>query len=215
MESIAILRHSVRIFEVIAFVVGLFYFKRTNTSYWKCFPFYIGLVAFIELMGWYFSAHKMYDENVKLYRFVGFPVQFIFLFWLYKMILELKDKIFVFCTIIYILSWVLEYNFLPKQEFSMMSVSFTVGNLILLILVFLYFYQLINSDKIITFSKQRAFWVSLGVLVYYLGCFPFYGLFNTLLKNFDLYLIYLNIVLVLGSLMYILFIASFIWGKEN
>lgn len=215
MESIELLRHCVRISEILAFVIGMFCFDKKDAIHWKLFPFYIGAVAVIELLGWYFATQKLYSENNLLYRFVGFPVQFIFLFWLLGQIIEVRYKAFFVSTLVYVVCWILEYYFIPKEGHITMSMSFSVANLILLILVFIYFYQIINAEQLLTFYHQRSFWVSLGVLLYYLGGFPYYGLFNALLKNYDFFLIYTHIILVLATLMYLCFSISFIWGKEK
>ncbi len=60
------------------------------------------------------------------------------------------------------------------------------------------------------------FWVSLGLLLYYLGAFPYYGLRNVLARDFQgVYITYTYIVYVLDILMYLMFTISFIWGKPN
>lgn len=217
MGSIELLRHCVRISEVLAFIIGLFYFDRKDSLHWRYFPFYVGTVAAIELFGWYLATQKLYLYNNNLYRFIGFPVQFIFLFWLLSRIMAIKNnyKAFIISTSVYVLCWIAEYYFIPQEGHITMSISFSVANLILLILVFLYFHQLINSKQLLTFYRQRSFWVSLGILLYYLGGFPYYGLFNALLKNYDFFLVYTHIILALGSLMYLCFSISFIWGKEK
>ncbi len=60
------------------------------------------------------------------------------------------------------------------------------------------------------------FWVSLGLLLYYLGTFPYYGLRNTFVKDFhDVFVTYTYIEYFLNSLMYLMFTISFIWGNPN
>lgn len=96
------------------------------------------------------------------------------------------------------------------------SFSSTVGNLLLLILIWSFFIQLVSSNAILTFRRNMLFWVSLGLLLFYLGAFPYYGLRNILARDFkEVYIIYTYIVYVLDILMYVMFTISFIWGKPN
>lgn len=60
------------------------------------------------------------------------------------------------------------------------------------------------------------FWISLGLLIYYLGAFPYYGMRNVLAKEYkEIYITYGYIIYVLDILMYVMFTISFIWGKPN
>lgn len=217
MERIEFLKNFVVFSELISFVVGIYFIKKNTPIHWKLFPCYLGIIVLVEILAWYFNHQKLYDLNVYLYRFLD-PFLFIFLFVLYDKILKINRKhlIVALFSLMYIICWILEYYILPKARFASMSMSFSAGSLLLLILILIYFYRLIYSEKILFFYHQQAFWVSLGILVYYLGSFPFYGLFNVLIQKYQsLYLIYLQSVLVLSSLMYFLFAASFIWGKEK
>ncbi len=218
MERVEFLRNFVVFTEFLSFIIGLFFLRKLTSIHWKLFPFYLGVIFSIEVLAWYFIQKKLFDYNVYLYRFIAQPIQFFFIFWLYYKILKLKQKqlMLILFSTIYTVSWLLEYYIIPRERHASLSISFSVGSLLLLILILIYFYKLIYSAKILNFYHDRAFWVSSGILIYYLGSFPFYGLFNLLIQKYQtLHFLYFQVVLVLSSSMYLLFSASFIWGKEK
>jgi hypothetical protein len=217
MEKLNILRYLVFTSEFVAFLTGLFYFKKVNLL-WQIFCLYLGFTFIIEIISWYFILEKNTHVSVIIHRYFANPFQFMCLFWIFaKIVSNTKSGyIFLFSSMIFIVSWLLEYYFLQKSTFYWMSISYTVANIILIILVLTYFYQLITSDKILIFYNLQSFWFCLGVLIYYFATFPFFGMFNYLVEHYrNVHFIYFHIVLILDIFMYLLFAASFIWGKEK
>lgn len=217
MERIEIMRYMVFASELISSLVGILYLNKRD-GWWRVFPFCLLIIFVLDITGWYFVIQKEYQYNINLYRYVTNPFQFIYLFWIFDKIHNLKPKniLFRISSGIFIICWIIEYIFIPKVSFDWMSLSYSVNNLILILWVMYYFYKLMNSNEILLFFKKKAFWFSTGVLIYYLGTFPFYGMFNILHKNYhEIYIIYFQVVLSLDICMYLLFAASFIWGKEN
>jgi hypothetical protein len=94
-----------------------------------------------------------------------------------------------------------------------MSLNTTVGNLFLLILVMLEFLNQIKSDMIMSFKENKMFYINIGVTLFYIGNMPFFALYFDILeipKYWNNYYIYF---MVSNCLMYLLFAASFVWGK--
>jgi hypothetical protein len=218
MKAHEILRYVVIISEILAFIVGVYYYNKKSIKFSKSFVIYLGILSILDIAGLYLLKVKLWDLNALLYKYLDFPYQFIFLFWyLSKNIGVKRRKLLLFVSIIiYVVAWVLEYEFISKQKHGWMSLSFSVAGLILIILIFIYFFKLIKSEEILKFYEKQSFWICLGTLMYYLCSFPFYGMGNYLYqKSPELHLIYFQIVLLLATTMYLLFVASFIWGKEK
>ena len=218
METYKILRYIVVSSEIMAFIIGLFYYYKKTITFSKSFTIYLGIISVLEVVGLYLIEIKSWDLNATLYKYLAFPFQFGFLFWYLSKNIDVKRReLLLFVSIlIYVVAWVLEYEFISKQKHGWMSLSFSVAGLILIILIFIYFFELIKSEEILKFYNKQSFWICLGTLMYYLGSFPFFGMLNYLYqKSPDLHLIYFEIVLLLATTMYLLFAASFIWGKEK
>jgi hypothetical protein len=218
MGLIEFFRYSVMVTEAIAFFVSLIWMYKFGKKNAFIIPTYLAIIVAVETFGWYLALNEYYSHNIMLYRYFGMPIQYIFFFWYYGQIINRKNfnYIFFICFFGYLLSWLLEFYFLPKEFEDKMGISNTIGSLFILVLVFVFFYKLIRAKEILFFYRKQSFWISFGVLTYYLGSFPFYGAGNYLyLHNPNLYMIYIQIVFVLACIMYILFAASFIWGKQK
>ncbi len=194
-------------------ILGLFDWKSIRKNYWKFFPPYLIIMGLIEI------SRRACIEISSVYAFLTIltvPIEFLFFFWLLSKYSQMKLPI-ITGGVVYLLVCFIEFaeiNTLSNDYF--MSFSYSVGNIILLILILQYFYKLIYSDKILFFYQERMFWVSLGLLVYFLGTLPYFALFNLMLsKYFDLFVSYSWIQIFLNYTMYLLFAASFIWGEKE
>jgi len=156
--------------------------------------------------------------NLAYFNYFEIPIEFTFFILLFRRAFKLTRIYWlpIVCLIVYITSWLMDVFFFGKWEFIFNSFSCTIGNLLLLILILSYFIQLVTSNAILTFRNNMLFWVSLGLLLYYLGAFPYYGLRNTIAYNYrEINITYTYIMYVLNCLMYLMFTISFIWGKPN
>lgn len=219
MDTVSIIQLGLNFFELLACVTGFVYWRKINKSYWKWFPVYLGVIVMIELTGKLLM--NVYDDreaNLALYNYFGIPIQFLFFFWLfYRFFKTEKLRRWPIAGLaIYLACWMAERFFLTVTRTWFMSFSYTVGNIILLVLIILFFIKFINSDEILKYKQSMMFWVSLGLLAFYLGTFPYYALRNTLFDNYkQLANVYFYISFGLDYLMYILFTIAFIWGRPK
>ncbi|MBS1772865.1 MAG: hypothetical protein JST82_08390 [Bacteroidetes bacterium] len=182
------------------------------------FPYYLLFIVIAEFAGRIFKYYEMGEMNKFLYSYVVIPVEFLFFFWLfYQSFRKERYKwLPIFCMAIYLASWSIDMLLLTNKKFWFYSFSYTVGNLLLLILIFRFFMQLITTNAILHFRHNMLFWISTGLLVFFLGTFPYYGLLNTLnTKYTSLCIAYGYIVFTLNCLMYLMFTLSFVWGRQN
>lgn len=219
MDTVSIIQLGLNFFELLACVTGFAYWRKIHKSYWKWFPVYLGLIVMIELAGKILmNVYNDREANLTLYNYFGIPIQFLFFFWVfYKFFEEEKFRRWPIAGLsIYLACWVAERFFLVATRTWFMSFSYTIGNVILLVLIILFFIKFINSNEILKYRQSMMFWVSLGLLSFYLGTFPYYALRNTLLGNYkQLVNVYAYISFGLDYLMYIFFTIAFIWGKPK
>lgn len=205
--------------ELFAFVTGLLSWKKVKHSYWKWFVVYLGFILMLELTAKYIGyGLKNVKLNGEIYYFFGLPVQFFFIYWVfYKWFENRSEKIWpIIGCCVYILAWFADFLFLRGIRLWFSSFSYSMGNIILLVLIILFFLKFINSSEILNYKFSMMFWVCLGLILFYLGTFPFYALRNTLYLNYKkIFYPYWDISYVLNYLMYIFFALSFIWGKPK
>lgn len=199
-------------FELLAAIIGLINWQRVKNNYWKWFPFYLLLLPILETLT-YWTPKAMINY---INTFIIIPIEFLFFCWLFYKNSQQK-KIVILGSCIYIVSFIAEMLLAEKMKSRyFFSFSYSIGNLILLIFILRYFYYLIFTERILFFYRERMFWVALGLLVFYLGTFPYFGLYNLLVtKHFKLLISYTWVEIFLDYTMYLLFAASFIWGREK
>ena len=204
--------------EFIACITGFVYLRKLKGTFWIAFPIYLLCIVISEQIGNYLGRLHKYNENVAFFNLIEIPMEFLFFFWLFHKTSKSFsfNKLPIICAVIYITSWLTE-NILNWNTPSFLAGnSYTVGNLLLLILILRYFILLVTSDEILNFRTNRMFWVCSGLLLYYLGSAPFYGLRSILIKSFPALMEpFYTLVLVLNCIMYLMFAISFIWGKNT
>ncbi|MBL7701744.1 MAG: hypothetical protein JNM14_05810 [Ferruginibacter sp.] len=205
-------------FEITACITGFVYYKKLKGGYWKWFPFYLLIIVLVEFTGRYLSDSGLISYNIAMYKFFGMPVQFLFFYFIFYQHEYFRDKRKWILTgaAVYVTSIVFETVFLTNKSYWFHSFSYSIGNVILLILLIAFFIKFIQSDAILDFSKNLMFWFCLGLLLYYLGSFPFWALRNVLVAKYRNALEnYYIVMLLLNYCMYLSFITGFILCRKK
>jgi hypothetical protein len=205
--------HLLHICEFIALVAGIFKLRSLKNSYWKWFVYYLIYIFFYEILS--YTLKNNFNIDIAEYMsFIIIPVEFIFLFWLYAYKSLQKKLLFWAFSFLFIVSLIWE-DTLINTNFSFQSLNNTIGTLMLLILVGLEFLRQIKSDSIINFKNDKMFYINFGVILFYIGNMPFFGWYQIILQSPNIWNNYNIYFLVSNSIMYLLFAASFIWGKTK
>lgn len=201
--------------EALAAISGILTWKKWKDCYLKWLPFYLAVISVLEIVNRTLEHYSKFDTaNVITGVEVIFEVFFINWFF-YKTLATNKHKIIIAGCTFYTISCIFERTFFIDTGYYFASLSYTVGNLFILIYLILFFIELVNSDKLLNFKKLTVFWIALGMLVFYLGTFPFYGLYNELANDLNLFVPLAWISTSLNYSMYLLFTIAFIWGKPQ
>jgi hypothetical protein len=208
---------SIKFFELLACIIGFIYWKKLKHSHFKFFPIYLLLIFIGEVVAYFLNKHGYLKEKTMLYDFMIIPLEFLFFHWLYYKTFDKTGKrIVVACSVIYISTVCLEKLFLKDLKTIFMSLSYSIGNITFLIIVLKYFISLVKSDKILNFKVDFLFWVSVAILVFYLGTFPYFGLRNVLIKDYNnIFYDYTWVMIFLNYTMYLLISTGFICYKEK
>ncbi|MES2417178.1 MAG: hypothetical protein V4541_03270 [Bacteroidota bacterium] len=199
--------------QLLAAIVALIYLPKLKHSYWKWFVLYLCLIFIVEALSkWGLKAHASYRSY--LYDFFGIPIQFLFFYWLYA-IKSLKNKgLFWICTLLYGISFLPYFTIFEKGNI-VYSLSYTVGNILLMIMVLLEIFKQIKSEKILLFRENFMFYINIGIMLFYIGTLPFFSFYGLILKNESLWNNYYIFFMLANHIMYLLFISAFIWGKPS
>jgi hypothetical protein len=193
---------------------GAFYFLKLKKSYWRWLSVYL-IVIFLQESFWrlnFFSLEREY--RVAYYVLLGIPLQYIFLYWLYAY-KSLKNTKYFFISISFYFITLIS-ALLYKNMDEVLSISTNIGTFLLIILLVLEFVNQIKSDRILKFKQNKMFYINIGLILFYIGNYPFHILGPELYNNYHhLWNFYYLYFLVTNCLMYLLFSASFIWGKTQ
>lgn len=202
--------------EAIACIAGFIYWRKVKDSYFKWFAIYLLYIFIADLIGPFFYMFGINNDGY--YDYFVIPVEMLFFFWLFHATFRHNQykRLPLICVGVYLSSLFVDVLYFAKHQFPFYSFSYSIGNLLLLILILMYFIQLINSDAILAYRRNMMFWICVGLLIYFLGTFPYYGLRNTFVSKYHkIHIIYNYITLFLDCIMYLMFTFSFIWGKPN
>jgi len=197
---------------VAALTSAIFYYKVKNSLY-KFFAIYLITIFFCEILGM-FIPYTAIPKHLFFNYFV-IPLEFIFFYWLYGYQSLKNKKIFYGFMTIFILSFIPNELYFLKNKY-IFSFNYTFGSLLLMFLVVMEYYKQINSDNILYFTKNRMFYINLGVTLFYIGTLPLWTFYLQLYyEHKEIWDLYINYFRISAIIMYVLFASSFIWGKQN
>jgi uncharacterized membrane protein YfcA len=207
------------ILELISALAGSYYFLKTKDVKIKPFVWYLWIMVFVETVGMYgYILQYNYDNelfiwiknssfcsNTWLYNIFSLVYIFLFGLFYYRLIDNKFDKrVIKFSVIIYIIFSLFYFGFTRGFFIKSLPYNFLLETLIVFLYVMLHFKQLLRSEKILVFYKSPYFYLSSGLLLWYLCVTPlfiFNTYFNEVNTNFlefrSFYLLIANIFLYL------------------
>lgn len=218
MTSVEFLKIILYCAEGITFLSALYKLLTTHINEYKKLTFYFFFIIISEQIGAFLVSKDLFNITKYWYNFIVIPVEFFFFYWfLLRHFNSKKDRIIAKTGIVILLfGFVIDCFFFYNSKAIFISLSYTLGNFILLILVLLYFKNLIHSKRILNFTTELEFWICLGLLIFYLCTFPFFGLYNYFLENYPIeFRFYYIVMLVLNIVMYLIFSFGILWTKPK
>lgn len=201
------------IIQLLAAFLGAIYFFRLKESYWKWFSIYLILI-FVQELFWMNNSSLDSAYKVIYYAFFGIPIEFIFLYWLYALKSLQNRKIFLTAVLVYIVT--ISISALSLEAKEVRSLGINVGSIILIVLLILEFIKQIKTDDILRFKENKMFYINLGLIIFYIGNYPYHVFSIVLYENHqNIWNVYYTYFLGSNCIMYLLFSISFIWGKAQ
>jgi hypothetical protein len=168
-------------FELAAFIVSLLTWRYLKGTAFRLFPFFLFFIVAVELIGTYI-AWVLHMKNGWLFN-ISTTLEFIFYAHIFSLALRNPTfkKLAVRFMVIYPILVLL--NLLFVQGFTQFhSYTVALGNMFMIVLCCLFFYELLLHPLEGELRKEPMFWIGTGILFFHLGDLSFDLLFN-LLKN--------------------------------
>lgn len=198
------------ILECLAFVIATYVLIKKNVGI--CFKLIYAVLFFtviVELIGKY--GHQInrdgiinFENNIgvyNIYELIVFPL----LFFLYYNLIKGKNRKYILLFIIpFVVASFVEGLFFTDYTKQYQTYPFIVGSLGLSVSVVFYFTQILEDGSFERIRNNFFFWLSCGILIYYLGNIPFVSVVNIFEINDEIQYSFWSIAKVLAIIMYIL-----------
>ncbi len=195
----------------ISIIILLFIIKyQTITIEQKVLGILFMITLPFELYGGYLQSFKL--NNLFIYH-VLVPVQYAIYSLIYYLRIDsgsIKKIILLSVFLVAAAALVLALTIQPLHSYN--SYVIVLSNFLIVMWILLYYRQLFIQLKIIKLEREPLFWISTGLLFYAFGSFFVEGLMKELI-DYSLALAskyYYNILIVLVSFLYVMFIVSFL-----
>lgn len=208
---------AIHIIELIAALAGTYYYFKTMDGQMRLFVWYLWFIVFIETLGMYsYFLHSNYDyewfiwlknsvicSNIWLYNIFSFVCILIYGRFFLGIITHKLSKIIIKLSVI-LYSIFTSIYFLVSDTFFQKSLPYDaiLGAFIVFVFVMLYYKYLLSSDKILLFYREPIFYISSGLLLFYLCTTPIFifdGYFYEINKDYlqfrYLYMLIVNMFL--------------------
>lgn len=149
------------------------------------------------------------------YAWIVIPFQFFFWFWLYAKQDWKSKKYYLGAALVYLLVLLCESFFLKHGYWSFLSLSYSVANIFLTIMVLRQFSVMLHSGRILEFREDIWFYINAGVALFYIGTLPFFAFYMVLVKDIDVWRGYYTFFILSDHLMYLLFSIGFLCSREK
>ncbi|MEQ8418612.1 MAG: hypothetical protein RIB64_01305 [Arenibacter algicola] len=206
-------------------LVALIKYPKYYTTPLKYFPILLMYTFLTELLGYFTKHYEVFHisifssfirHNVIIYNIYNL-VFFSYFFYVYWSYIDHKKykKYIIFAAIFYLLVSLINPFF---QSFKLESqvYSYLAGAFAILICIILFFMEHRNSSKKLDYRFTGIKWISIGLLIFYLGYAPikasrFYNYTYQLNEYVHIRRIHLSLIV----LMYICFIIGFLRMKRK
>lgn len=216
--------------EILAVVTGLILFKKFKHTAAKYFIYFLVYIIFMVLIGRYtlyiyddgplsFLEGTLIERNYWWFTIFWQIAAVLFFGWYYLNILQNKWHIKVLkasLLLYFIISVLTIILSLPDLFKKPIPIIYIIGGIIILQCVFLYFLEVLQTDKILNFYKSLNFYISCAILIFWLIKTPlvFYEQFYTQLDWSYVHLrAFINLFVI--TFMYLTYTIGFIIAKPE
>ncbi len=170
-------------FELTSLLASIFfYIQKRNKIPLYFIPFLFTTVT-VELIGGWYRA-----KGVSNYAMFNVFTTLEFVFYSFLFFRHFKQKVFkqviLFFVPLFIISVILNILFIQGFNKTFNSYTFLLGSFFIVIFCCCYFYESVLPENIdLQLAKQPFFWITSGLLIFYLGSVIINALFEYLRSN--------------------------------
>jgi hypothetical protein len=194
--------------NLMTFCLGVLLWNRLDTKL-RSIIYYLAYCFIVESLAWIYSF-ILFKSNHWIYN-IFTTGQLLALGIIYQKILNSKNFDYSLRAFTFIYPVLVSINFIFIQSFfKFHTLTYTIGCLFIICLVFSYFNQLLHSSEVLRLRTNPFFWINIGNSVYFIGSLFYLGSVNFILESkMDKYGDLINLfVYSFVSIQYIFFIIA-------
>jgi hypothetical protein len=204
----------------ISIIVSFMYYRKLQPQWLRSFAWFLLFILIIQFVAYSYS-HYTKKSNVFIINSIT-AVEFLFYFFVFFKAFDkkkLKQLTLIF-ALIFILFF-LYHIYLGSGIFINDTASYSAGSFFIIICCLVYFYSLFQSELNLNYFRIPMFWISTGLLFFFIGSSIYDSLFNYIINhNLDPRGIFFKAIMItLNLLLYGLFtcglLSNQIWKTET
>jgi hypothetical protein len=175
--------------------------------------FIVGYLLFSVIDIFCYFYFKATNRSTEIFFVIGFLmiVFFLYLLYYFRLIyLPILKKIQLILLALFVINIVvmffIEDDLLHHFSFNMLYTDI----LLLMFSIILFLYQTFNSDKILELNNYLPFWISVSLLILFIGSIPILYFRTTVSEH-----IYFFILFILNLISNGILILGLIWNKQD
>ncbi len=197
--------------ELCAALTASFYWKKYNGTKERYFVYFLWITLLVEVSGSILG--RGYAINTYPLYNIYMVASFLFYFYWYHSILirrGLRDIIIFFALVFTVIAL---WSMFTQSWSEYHKYTFVSGAMFTLVCTIFHFWQLLYNDEVLVIRHKLSFWISTGLLLFYMGMIPFMLLSNYF--DFVSSLYYIVTIISLNVILYGCYTLGFLWTKEK
>jgi len=223
----------INLFELIAAIIGTIYISRYRVDrFTRYLVFFLWFTVFVEIIfGWLptlieeiiafkFLENTIFAFNIWIYNIYDvISFTFYLLYFANLMESERHKNIGVKIVGVYIIFCIMNLSFSGVFFDTNSTFNAVIGTLLLVLYIIYFYFQMLQSEKILEFYKTIPFYVSVGALVFHLIVNPIfiYEQYYSNTVSPEFVRIFLTILTIVNIFMYSCYTIGFLicYKKNN
>jgi hypothetical protein len=192
------------------FLTTIFFYKKITTIPLKYFIFFIWYGLFSEIVANILSFYKVSTVLINNIYWVCSTLFYLIFYSLIYTNHKFK-KVSYFFIGIYLVALIFNNYYLQNYISDWQTNTYIFSAFLIIIVIILFFIEVLNSDKILVLNKLLIFWISIGLLIFNLALIPVLVVAEFIRWSG----IFKYILLGVNIIMYSCFITGFIVSKKE
>lgn len=195
-------------FIVLSFLVSLVVYTRKTDFYLRLFPPFLLITIAVEYYGNYLANRG--KSNILLYNLFS-TCMFIFFFYIIALLVRRRNAKNIMLLLIVLYPAAALINMFFFQVNSIHTTTYAAGCFLIVGCCIYYFYELFRQPAGGSLLVNPAFWISTGLLFYYICGIPLFG-FISIWRNLPRVIVesYFTFVTLVNIFLYTLFTIGFL-----